>query len=256
VSFPSRPSAPAPKGQVLVVASAARIQTLADGSKRKTGTFLGELYEPYRALVKAQHGVVLSTIDGAEVAIDPESLKQKYWHSPERLAEALRFVATEDALRSPVPLGRALTTADDFQGLIIPGGQGVMVDLLDHPDVHSLLARFAARDKPIGLVCHAPALLTRMKEPGPLARRSVTSVSGFEELFIETFVVGEEASVRRIGRSLAARGYRHSTGFPGSSHAIRDCNLVTSQNPFSTDEFNQLYLDALHDFRRGGRCAR
>lgn len=254
--FPSRPVEPAAAGRVLMLASAARQQTLADGSKRETGTFLSELYEPYQALRRAGYGVTLSTVGGARVAIDPESLKEKYWETAEQLAAAQRFVATSSDLQAPLALDQALAGAGDFQGLVIPGGQGVMVDLLGSADVHALLLRFAEQDRPIGLVCHAPALLTRIQPAGRLAGRMVTSVSGLEELFIETFVMGEEASERGIGASLEEHGYQHSAAFPGSSFALRDCNLVTSQNPFSTGEFSQLYLRALHDFRRGARCAR
>jgi putative intracellular protease/amidase len=253
--FPAHTVAPVAEGTVLMLASAARTQTLADGSTRKTGTFLGELYEPYQALLRAGYTVRLATVDGAAVAIDPESLKEKYWEGADQLAAAQRFAATCGELHAPLALDDALTSGEDFQGLIIPGGQGVMVDLLDNLDVHALLLRFAAQDRPIGLVCHAPALLTRLKQPGRLAGREVTSVSGLEELFIETFVMGEQAQIRGIGSRLQQRGYRHRAAFPGSSRAVRDCNLVTSQNPFSTHDFNRLYLQALHDFRRGGRCA-
>jgi putative intracellular protease/amidase len=253
--FPATPVEPAAAGKILMLASAATTQKLADGSTRKTGTFLGELYEPYQALLGAGHQVTLATVGGAKVAIDPESLKEKYWETAEQLAAAQSFVATSSELTSPLPIDQVLSSAEDFQGLVIPGGQGVMVDLLDNADVHALLLRFAAQDRPIGLVCHAPALLTRLKRPGRLAGREVTSVSGLEELFIETFVMGEEAKVRGIGQSLQQHGYRHSAAFPGASRAVRDCNLVTSQNPFSTRDFSQLYLRALDDFRRGARCA-
>ena len=253
--FPSPPVETAAAGKVLMLASAARTQTLASGSKRQTGTFLGELYEPYRALQAAGYRVTLATVAGGRVAIDPESLKEKYWDTAEHLAAAQRFVATSGELRAPLALDRALSGADDYQGLVIPGGQGVMVDLLESAEAQALLARFAAHDRPIGLVCHAPALLTRVKPAGRLARRVVTSVSGLEELFIETFVMGEEASERGIGDRLEQHGYQHSVAFPGSSFAVRDCNLVTSQNPFSTGDFSRLYLRALEDFRRGARCA-
>ena len=141
-----------------------------------------------------------------------------------------------------------------MERMVVPGGQGMMVDLLDDPDLAALLSRFAADDRPIGLICHAPALLTRSPAPSQLAGRRVTSVSGLEELFIETFVMGEEAQIRGIGAALEERGFAHDTAFPGSAHAVRDCNLVSSQNPYSTHEFNRLFLGALLDYRRGGRC--
>ena len=40
-----------------------------------------------------------------------------------------------------------------------------------------------------------------------LSRRSVTSVSGFEEFYIETFVMGADAQVRGIGARLDEQGF-------------------------------------------------
>jgi putative intracellular protease/amidase len=129
-----------------------------------------------------------------------------------------------------------------------------MVDLLDDADLHALIRHFAERQKPVGLVCHAPALLSRVPVPHAFEGRSVTSVSGLEEFYIETFVMGAGAKVRGIGDRLEDAGYEHDAGFPGSENALRDCNLVTSQNPFSTTAFSTLYLEALRDYRRGARC--
>lgn len=58
-------------------------------------------------------------------------------------------------------------------------------------------------------------------------------------------------SARTTGQAL---GYQYHGAFPGRSHAVRDCNVVTSQNPFSGADFTRLYLAALLDYRRGARC--
>jgi putative intracellular protease/amidase len=252
--FPERPVAEKPKGKILFVLSAAREQTLADSSKRATGTFLGELYEPYLALTGAGHEVVFATDAGAAPAIDPESLDERYWQDEARRARARRFIERAPQVRAPLSLKEARAAADSFDGIVVPGGQGVMVDLLDNADLHALLDHFGAKHQPVGLICHAPAVLTRMRQPNPLSGRTVTSVSSLEELYIETFVMGAEAQVRDIGEQLEDHGYEHEAAFPGGAHAQRDCNLVTSQNPFSTDRFSALYLEALADYRRGARC--
>jgi putative intracellular protease/amidase len=82
----------------------------------------------------------------------------------------------------------------------------------------------------------------------------VTSVSGVEEWFIETFVMGARAQTRGIGAALRAAGFRYASAFPGRAHAVRDCNLVSSQNPFSGAPFERLLLDALADWRRSASC--
>jgi putative intracellular protease/amidase len=234
--------------------SAAREQVLADGSKRATGTFLGEFYEPYVAITNEGYEVAFATVGGVVPAIDPESLDDDYWDEPSERDAARHFVATSLAWRAPLSLARARAEVSRFDGLVVPGGQGVMVDLLDDGDLHALLHHFGERQMPVGLVCHAPALLTRLKPPHAFEGRAVTSVSGFEEFYIETFVMGADAQVRGIGERLEDAGYEHDSAFPGSEHALRDCNLVTSQNPFSTARFSELYLEALRDHRRGARC--
>jgi putative intracellular protease/amidase len=252
--FPSAPVAQ-PAGQVLVVLTAAGEQPLADGSKRPTGYFLNELYEPYRALAGAGYEVVVATPGGRPAPIDPESLDVKYWPSAEALAEARASLARLPQLTAPLTLAQARASAEQYQGLLVPGGQGVMVDLLDDRDLHALMTAYARSHRPIGLICHAPAILARLAAPRRIAPRArLTSVSGFEEWYIETFVMGKKAKVRGIGDLLDDAGYRHESAFPGRSKAVRDCNLVTSQNPFSGEDFNEQYLSALNDYRQGARC--
>jgi putative intracellular protease/amidase len=253
-AFPAQATPIVSRGRVLFVLSAAETQVLGDGTKRKTGTFLGELYEPYSALSREGYRVVIATISGARPAIDPESLNEKYWDDLGHLRSARRLVEESPDFREPLPLKEALATAETFQGIVVPGGQGVMVDLFRNAELQALLAHFGERDQPVGLICHAPALLSVLPEQKRLAGRTVTSVSSFEEFYIETFVMGAKAQVRGIADRLEEAGYEYEAAFPGSEHALRDCNLVTSQNPFSTKRFNTLYLAALADYRRGARC--
>lgn len=256
VVFPSPTGAePRPVGAVLMVLPAAETQTLADDSPRKTGFFLNEFYEPYVALVDAGYVVTIATLSGQRPAVDPESLEEKYWKARDEREHALRMVESHPELLAPLPLENLVARAADFQALVVPGGQAVMVDLLDNPVLHGLLREFGASHRPVGLICHAPAILTRMVgEPNPFAGRRVTSVSRIEEWYIETFVMHAKAQVRGIASRLDEAGLRHEAAFPGKPKAVRDCNLVTSQNPYSSAVFNTLFLAALDDWRRGGRC--
>ena len=235
--------------------TSAREQVLSDGTRRPTGTFLGEFYEPYEALRAAGYSIAVATPEGRPPTIDPESLDDKYWDEhPEGRGAAQQLFKKEPVLLDPLTMEQALQRSTAYQRLIVPGAQGVMVDLLDDARVHRLVSRFAESHRPVGLICHAPALLVRMQQPGSLQGRRMTAVSGLEELYIETFVMDAEPVFRGVGGALDERGYRHAAAFPGSAHAVRDCNLVTSQNPFSEAAFNEAYLAALRDYRRGARC--
>lgn len=242
-------------GKILVLLTAAKTQPLADGSTRETGYFLNELYEPYQALKAQGYEPVLATLDGAAPALDPESLALSYWGDDE--AALARAKAWAASLKVELRADEALGRVDLFQGMIVPGGQGVMVDLFGAQAASALILAFGRQDKPVGLICHAPALLLKLPpRDNPFAGALVTSVSATEEWYIERMVMGAKAKDRAIGEQLQARGYRHEAAFPGRANAQADCGLVTSQNPFSGERFNVLYLEALAQHRRGGRCVR
>src|SRR5688572_17882559 len=203
---PQVPPAPAAAlrspGKVLFVLSAAEEQVLQNGKRRPTGNFLSELYEPYLALNDAGYQVVAATPNGRAPSIDPESLDAKYWADHPEQRPAARHLLESPPLAKPMSLADALASHEEFQGMLVPGGQGLMVDLLDDARVHALLLHFAVSDRPLGMICHAPALLMRLERPHTLRGRQVTSVSGFEEFYIETFVMGGNARVRDIGDTL------------------------------------------------------
>lgn len=234
---------------VLIVLSAASTQTLANGATRPTGFFLNEFYEVKKGLDGAGVPYVLATVGGRPPSLDPESREEKYWDDdPALRKEAIAWFEGDPEVSAPIALADATRNPSAFSGIVVPGGQGVMTDLLDEPDLHELLLALGEAERPVGLVCHAPAVLSRLPpERSPFEGRSVTSVSGVEELYIERVVMGAKATDRRIGRQLRRAGLKHRAAWPGSSNAVRDGNLVTSQNPFSGHAFVELYLGALRE---------
>lgn len=227
-----------------MVLSAAAAQTLADGRTRSTGYFLSEMYDAVVAIESLGLSVEYVTPDGGSPAIDPESEEESYW--PDR-ATLERARLRAGAIR-PISAAAALSRAAEFSGVVVVGGQGVMVDVVASTDVASLLVALA--DRPVGLICHAPALLTRLSSQ-PFLGRTVTSVSGVEEWFIETFVMGAEARDRGIHDQLEASGFTYVSGWPGRPFAVRDGNLVTSQNPYSGEAFGALFRTALAEYLGG-----
>src|SRR5690606_2445258 len=133
-----------------------------------------------------------------------------------------------------------------YIGFVIPGGQGLMVDLIEDKHIPQLLKYFAETNKPTGLICHAPSLLlTLPKEQNPYRGFRVNAVSPLEELVIERFIMKGKPENRKIAKQLKQWGLKYKCGPPKANFALKDRNLISSQNPFSGTAFTQLYLEAL-----------
>lgn len=237
--------------KIAFVLSAADTLALNQGSKlRQTGVFLNEFYLAYKAVSEAGYAVGFATPNGKVATIDSESMEEQYWKGLLSLRkEAMSFVATDSAFNNPMTLESVIENRDDYIGLVIPGGQGLMVDLVADENIPVLLQYFAKAQKPTGLICHAPSLISTIPQAeNPYLGFEVTSVSPMEEMVIEKFIMKGKPENRKIARQLRKLGLDYKQGLPKANHAVRDRNLVTSQNPFSSSAFNILYLEALADY--------
>ncbi|EPR68902.1 ThiJ/PfpI family protein [Cyclobacterium qasimii M12-11B] len=234
--------------KVLFVMSAADTLALNEGQKlRQTGVFLNEFYLAYKAIVANGYTVDFATPNGIVASIDEESINDKYWKGNlEIKAQALKFVKEDSAFNNPITLDKAIENHDNYIGLIVPGGQGLMVDLIENTSIPVLLKQFANENKPTGLICHAPSLLLTIPvAENPYIGFEVNAVSPLEEFVIEKFIMKGRPKNRKIARHLRKLGLKYRSGLPKANFAINDRNLITSQNPFSSSCFNSLYLKAL-----------
>ncbi len=237
---------------VLFVLSASDTILLNEGSKaRQTGVFLNEFYLAYSALREAGYMIQFSTPNGVKPPIDQESFQDQYWKDQlEKKVEAEQFIANNQGFIHPIPLEEAWATRAQYVGLVIPGGQGLMVDLMYDSLVPQLLIYFAETQKPTGLICHAPSLLLALpQDKNPYVGFQVNSVSPLEEFVIESFIMKGKPQNRKIAKQLKNSGFHYVRKLPKSNFAVKDRNLVTSQNPFSSTAFNGLFLQALNDYK-------
>ena len=86
------------------------------------------------------------------------------------------------------------------------------------------------------------------KEENPYIGFKVNSVSPFEEFVIERFIMKGKPKNRKIAKQLRKLGLKYKQKLPKADYAVKDRNLVTSQNPFSGNSFNKLYLEALSEY--------
>jgi putative intracellular protease/amidase len=241
--------------KVIFIMSAAKELKLTNGKVYpETGVFLSEFYLAYKEIVNLGYEVDFATPNGVVSSIDKESYNKKYWKNQASLiGEATEFVKQNQKFNKPLTLEKALENINDYTGMVIPGGQGLMVDLFYDQNISKILTSFSQKGKPIGLICHAPALILSMpKAENPFIGYNVNSVTGLEEFFIENFVMKGKPNNRKIAKQLKKLGLKYKKGRPAGNFAVKDRELITSQNPYSNEAFNKLYLEALKEFEQKG----
>ncbi len=153
-----------------------------------------------------------------------------------------------EGFRSPV----SLSSLDDdqlsgFDAMFAPGGHGPMVDLPANPDVGRLLSVLHAKNSTIAALCHAPALLLAAPDRGDgqwmFEGFRLTSYTNDEE---------DQNAIGRLGMPWLLASALQNAGaifddaaYPWASHVVVDRNLITGQNPYSTEATADAVLKAL-----------
>lgn len=195
----------------------------------KTGFWLEELAAPYWRFHDAGAEIVLASPRGGQPPLDPRS------GAPEAQTEDTRRFQADARAMAALAATRPLAevSMDDFDALFYPGGHGPLWDLAEDARSVALIERAEATGKPIGAVCHGPAVLRRARRPdgAPLVQgRQVTAFSDSEEA-----AVGLTAVVPfSVEAMLRGNGGRYSKAADFQPYVVTDGRLVTGQNPASS----------------------
>jgi putative intracellular protease/amidase len=207
---------------------------------RKTGFWLEEFAAPYYVFKDAGAEITLASPKGGQPPLDPKS------DAPDAQTEAtLRFKQDTDA---QTVLANTLTlssvSADNYDAVFYPGGHGPLWDLAEDANSIALIEAFYAAGKPVAAVCHAPGALryTKAADGSPLVQnKSVTGFANTEEAAVGLtnvvpFLVEDE---------LKKNGGKYSKTNDWQPYAVNDGNLITGQNPASSEPAAKLLLQQL-----------
>lgn len=241
-------------GKLLTIVTNAKHLTLTDGEEYPSGYWAEEFAVPYEMFKKDGYTIDVATLDGVVPTVDKSSLDPEFmqWVRPsftqiDDAAASARYKRTIDVaegLRSPKDVGRL--TKDDiasYDGIYIAGGHGCMEDMPASPAMTRFLLAVLALDKPLASVCHGPTAFLSPRDmtgESPFAGYRVTCFSHVEEFY--TKVNGRLPMVLEI--ELKRLSLHYSKGpYPWCSHVVVDRNLVTGQNPFSSEAMARHFLD-------------
>lgn len=229
--------------RILMIVTAADSIELADGTTHPTGFWAEELVVAHRTLTAAGAEITLATPGGAPAPVDPGSLSTEIVGDAAKVEE---FRAYLEALAAELAAPAAIDAIDaaGYDAVVLPGGHGPMVDLAHDPAVGAALVAADAAGVLIAPFCHGPAALlsaTRADGGFAFAGRALTVFTDEEE---RTGGLGA-GTPWFVAATLAERGARVEGGPAWSSHVMRDGNLITGQNPQSSDAVAAALLDAL-----------
>ena len=195
-----------------------------------TGFWLEEFAAPYYTFKDAGAQITLASPKGGQPPLDPKS------SDPAMQTDATRRFAADGAAQTALASTLTLdeVRAEGFDALFYPGGHGPLWDLAEDPRSVALIERFQALGKPVGAVCHAPAVLRHVRgaDGQPLVKgRQVTGFSNSEEAAVQLTAVVPFL----VEDMLKANGGQYSSAADWHSHVAVDGLLVTGQNPASSE---------------------
>ncbi len=212
-------------------------------SGKPTGIWVEELAVPYYQFIDAGIDVTISSPLGGAVPFDPSSVAATGKNSP----QVERFLNDPTAQKMVQTTPRVATLdANAFDAVFFPGGHGTMWDLPNDPAVTKLVEKQFAANKIVAAVCHGPAgLVTAQRSDGKsiLFGKKVNAFTDAEEtaaglMSVVPFTL--ESRMRELG------GLFEGT-VNWQPHAVRDGNLITGQNPASSEKVATLVLSALNE---------
>uniref|UniRef100_UPI00404803BF type 1 glutamine amidotransferase domain-containing protein n=2 Tax=Mariniflexile sp. TaxID=1979402 RepID=UPI00404803BF len=198
---------------------------------KKTGFWIEEFAAPYYNLLDKDVKITVATPKGGKAPIDPSS------DTEDAQTEDTKRFKNDEAAQKVIDNTKKLSevNAEDFDAIFYPGGHGPLWDLAEDKTSIALIETFNEQEKPIAFVCHAPAALKAVKnaEGEPLVKgKKVTGFTNSEEEAVQlTHVVPF-----LVEDMLKENGGIYSKAADWNVHVVKDGNLITGQNPASSNK--------------------
>lgn len=195
----------------------------------KTGFWVEEFASPYYHLADKNVEITIASPKGGQPPIDPKS------ELPDFQTPATERYYKDSDLQNKIANTVTLSEVkeSDFDAVFYPGGHGPLWDLAEDKKSIELIESFYNNKKPVGAVCHAPAIFKNTKINGePLVKdKNVTGFSNTEEEAVQL----TDVVPFLVENMLQENGGNYSKSEDWHPYAIEDGHLITGQNPASSE---------------------
>ena len=207
---------------------------------RKTGFWLEELAAPYYTFKDAGVELTLASPKGGQPPLDPKS------DDPAAQTDATRRFKDDafanEQLANTAKLSEV--SAVDYDAIFYPGGHGPLWDLVSDQSSIGLIEDFWSAEKPVASVCHAPIVLVNARDSSGELIVKDREVTGFTNS--EEDAVGLTEIVPMLVEDTMTRlGAKYSKAGDWEVYTRQDGNLITGQNPASSEQVAKLVLKTI-----------
>ncbi|MCH8110991.1 MAG: type 1 glutamine amidotransferase domain-containing protein [Proteobacteria bacterium] len=198
-------------------------------SGKKTGNWFDEVATPYYKFKEAGLDLTIASPKGGAAPLDPFSYDDLFM--TENTHRFLEDPAAQRALANTLRFKDI--DVNDYDGVFFPGGYGQLWDLASDSKVIRSIENWIHANTPVGMVCHAPAILRDAKRPDGESLVKGMDVTGFTDAEDE-----ELDLARHLLFSLEQALIQNGANFKRSNqnwtpNVVEDGALITGQNPAS-----------------------
>jgi len=227
---------------ILFVMTGSDHWTLRDGSRHKTGFWAEEAVAPLEVFRDAGYRVTVATPGGVRPPVDESSLTAASAGSEDKADHIREVVETAPEFQNPIAL--ADVDVSGYDAVFVPGGHGPMEDLAVDPTAGALVVAAIDAKIPLAIVCHGPAILLAAVDDNGSNAFAGRRVTGFSDAEEEQGGLADQAPWLLQDR-LSEAGLKVTVGEPWAAHLESDGNLLTGQNPASSESLARAVVDRL-----------
>jgi putative intracellular protease/amidase len=233
-----------PKKILIVIANPATSSTLGI----PVGFWGAELTHAWLAFTEAGYEVTIASPDGGKCELDA-------WSDPRDDSKySFGDLITMGFLNTPEYVQLIENTPalselnyDDFDALVVVGGESPMFTFRGHEELESALRTFYEANKVTSALCHGIAALidVQLSDGSYLIDgKTMTGFANVEEQYADEWA-GKQVMPWHIEDAAKERGANYVQGGRFKSFAVRDGRLITGQQQYSGAEVARLVIEAV-----------